>query len=188
MLRLPISALITLSCSVIYWGGFSLNTQLFQATNFSAGVNWIFLPAGLRLLLVLIFGIYGAVGVSIASILIGLSDFFPNDQLTAIFSGIISGFSPYLARLIILNQTRLSASLDNLGPKSLLICICIFAVISPLFHQILFYINGYTDNLGASLSVMIVGDLLGSFLVVYAAKLIIEAQKLFTLNKKSRHS
>lgn len=151
--------------------------RLFEASNFSAGVNWVFIPAGLRLLLVLIFGIYGAIGVSVASIYIGLDGFFPNDPLTALVSGLISGFSPYIARAFVINKTRLSDSLNNLGPKSLLICICIFAFISPLFHQIWFYTKGYTDNFGASLGVMIIGDLIGSFIVVYAAKSLISMKQ-----------
>lgn len=183
MLRIPISITFILICSLIYWCGFALNMSLFEASNFSAGVNWVFLPAGLRLLLVLIFGIYGAVGVSVASIYIGWEDFFPNDHFTALVSGLISGFSPYVARVFILNKTRLSDSLNNLGPKSLLICICIFAFISPLFHQIWFYTKGYTDNFGASLGVMIIGDLIGSLIVVYAAKSIITMKQLIPTKK-----
>lgn len=185
MQRLTIGSLLIFICSLIYLGGFLLNMQLFHSMNFSEGVSWIFLPAGLRLLLVLIFGLYGAVGISIASILMGWQNFFADDHLTAILSGLISGFSPFVARSLILNKTRLSDSLNNLGPKSLLICIFIFAVISPFFHQILFYINGYTNNFGASLAVMIVGDLIGSLIVVYAAKLTIEVNRLL-LNKSSR--
>lgn len=174
MQRIFISTISILICALLYWGGFSLNMQLFDKASFSVGVSWIFLPAGLRLLLVLIFGLYGAVGISLASILMGWNNFFSDDPFTAIASGIISGFSPYLARTLILNKTRLSVSLNNLGPKSLLICIVIFAVISPLLHQLLFYTNGYTDNFGASLTVMIIGDLIGSLIVVYAAKSFIE--------------
>jgi hypothetical protein len=156
--------------------------HLFHSATFSTGVNWIFLPAGLRLLLVLLFGLYGAIGVSIASVLIGWVDYFPEDHITALFSGLISGFSPFLARFIILNKTRLSDSLNNLGPKSLLICICIFAVISPIFHQILFYANGYTANFGASLFVMILGDLIGSLILVYLTKTLIELHRLIPRN------
>lgn len=183
MFRPLISILFIFICSLVYWCGFSLNMQLFQASHFSAGVNWVFLPAGLRLLLVLIFGIYGAIGVGAASVWIGWGDYFPDDHLTALISGIISGLSPYLARFFILNNTRLSDSLNNLGPKSLLICICLFSVISPLLHQAWFYIRGYTENFSESLSVMIVGDLIGSFIVVYAAKLMISLHRLLPASK-----
>lgn len=185
MQRIFLNSILILICGLLYWGGFSLNMQLFEKASFSVGVNWIFLPAGLRLLLVLLCGFYGAIGISIASIFMGLNSFFIDDQVTAVISGILSGFSPYLARALILKKTRLSVTLENLGPKSLLICIFIFAVISPLLHQILFFTNGYTDNFGASLSVMIIGDLIGSLIVVYAGKAFIELARFASRQKNT---
>ena len=36
---------------------FELNNALFTSFSFSAGVNWIFLPSGLRLAFILVFGV-----------------------------------------------------------------------------------------------------------------------------------
>ena len=42
---------------------FRLNGALFGWLEFSAGVNWVFLPSGLRLMLVLLWGPWAALGL-----------------------------------------------------------------------------------------------------------------------------
>ena len=180
MHRILTTALLLTLSSLFYYGGFSLNTFLFSRADFSVGVNWIFLPAGLRLLLTLLFAEEGAVGIAISSMAIGLFNFFTNDPLTAITSGIISGVSPYIARMIILHKTNLSEGLGNLSTSLLMQCAFIFSIISPTLHQIWFYIQGYTSNFWSSLCVMMIGDLIGSIIVIYLAKLSIDIWRIFS--------
>ena len=166
-----------------YWGFFKLNESVFNDLLFSTGVNWIFLPAGLRLLLTLLFAEEGAIGITIASIAIGINHYFTNDVLTAVISGAISGIAPYVARLIVLNKLRLKSDLTNLSLGNLFLCILIFAVISPLMHQLWFYYAGYTQNFLTSLSVMTLGDFIGSLIVIYSAKLLINIWRGLTIVK-----
>ena len=50
-----------------YTSLFYVNNWLTSELIFSLGVNWIYLPAGLRLFLTLIFGLPGAIGIVLAS-------------------------------------------------------------------------------------------------------------------------
>ena len=52
-----------LSYTILFYVNNSLTSELV----FSLGVNWIYLPAGLRLFLTLIFGLPGAMGIALAS-------------------------------------------------------------------------------------------------------------------------
>jgi len=52
-----------LSYTILFYANNSLTSELV----FSLGVNWIYLPAGLRLFLTLIFGLPGAMGIALAS-------------------------------------------------------------------------------------------------------------------------
>ena len=65
-----ISGKTIIACALTYTLLFYLSDWLTAFLEAAPGVNWIYLPAGLRLFLVLIFGLSGAIGISIASILI----------------------------------------------------------------------------------------------------------------------
>lgn len=161
-----------------YLGFFSLNTIFFSNSHFSTGVNWIFLPAGLRLLLTLVLAEDAAIGISLSSIVIGFSDFFKDDLITGFGAGLLSGLAPYIAYSLVIKQYAISHNLSNMNYRSLFICIVLFALISPTMHQVWFFSRGYTTDFLSSLSVMMVGDLIGSLLVVYFAKSLIFLRKV----------
>lgn len=164
--------LIILISSLLYSLSFSINTYFLDGFSHSLGISWIFLPAGLRLLLTLMFASSGAIGIAISSILIGIFFYFEGLVL-GIGAGIISGLAPFLARYLAFKSMDLKTSLDTLNGPKLINCILIYSLINPLLHQSLFTAlnpdNPFLENLG----VMIIGDLIGTVIVVYAAKLII---------------
>jgi hypothetical protein len=75
-------------------------------------VSWIYLPAGLRLFLILIFGLSGAIGI-----------------------GLISGFAPLLANWVVVSNTQINNDLSNLSMQKTILCIAIYALMSSGFHQ-----------------------------------------------------
>jgi hypothetical protein len=88
-------------------------------------------------------------------------------------AGITSGLAPFIARYLALKDMGLTENLATLDGSKLLNCIFIYSLISPILHQTLFTIadpkNNFFDNLG----VMIIGDLIGSMIVIYSAKTVI---------------
>ena len=56
------TALILLS-AFLFVSFFELNDWLFDFFEYSEGINWVFLPAGFRILLVLVLGLPGALGI-----------------------------------------------------------------------------------------------------------------------------
>lgn len=175
-------ALLLIFSAGIYWSFFALNSVLFTGFNFSTGVSWIFLPAGLRLLLTLLFAEEGAIGISIASFYIALTGDFKSDLITAIVTSIISGGAPLLARALVISKSGITANLSNLNNTRLLICVLFFSMMSPIMHQIWFYLHNYTDNFFTSLTVMIIGDFMGTMIIIYLAKLIIFTWRLKNSN------
>ncbi|WP_231969361.1 hypothetical protein [Polynucleobacter necessarius] len=63
---------------------FYLNGWLTNSWTCDLGVKWIYLPAGLRLFLTLIFGFSGAAGIALASFLISYFGDFPGDLIICI--------------------------------------------------------------------------------------------------------
>ena len=114
---------------------FYLNNWLTSELVFSLGVNWIYLPAGLRLFLTLIFGLPGAIGIALVSFLISYYGDFPHNLILCIGIGLVSGFAPYLARVFVISNVPLTPDLSDLNFQKLVICILIYAVLSAGLHQ-----------------------------------------------------
>ena len=138
---------------------------------FSLGVNWNYLPAGLRLFLTLIFGLPGAFGITLASFLISYFGDFPHDLTLCIGVGIVSGFAPYIARVFVLSNIRLAPDLSDLNFPKLIHCILVYAFLSAVLHQWWFSIMALENTGGIkNISVMFIGDVLGSLILVSLIK------------------
>lgn len=150
---------------------FYINAWLTTHLSYGLGVNWIYLPAGLRLFLTLIFGLSGALGIAIASFVICFSGQFPPELITCIGIGLISGFAPYLARLFVMSNISISSDLSNLSLQKLAICILIYAALSSGLHQWWFAVREL-DEAGTlnHFLVMLTGDVLGTVAMIGLVK------------------
>lgn len=146
------------------------NEWLFTRLEFVPGINWIYLPAGMRLLCVLLFGNAGALGLLLISWLVCFFYFFPDDYLRSFMGGILAAAAPWIANRIAQQAFGLQASLSNLSPARLLTCIVVYSIASPLLHHIWFAAHGGTGDLLHGFLVMFIGDLNGTLIVVYAMK------------------
>lgn len=153
--------------SVLYLILFYLNDWLTTELIYGLGVHWIYLPAGLRLFLILVFGLPGALGISFSSFLLSYYGVFSQDLVACIGIALISGFAPYLARIFVLSNIQLEPDLSNLSLQKLMMCILLFALLSAGLHQWWFSSIGL-ENTGTinHFLVMLLGDILGSLLLI----------------------
>lgn len=169
----PVSTLITVAaCAAVYSLFFFLNHLLFKHLEFARGVNWVFLPSGLRLSLVLIFLGWGALGIALASMAISYFG-YGMSPLDAVITGCISGLAPWLARRLCLDWLRIDPDIQHLNPTQLVQLGVVFSVISPLLHQLWYSWNGSSTHFVSDTGVMIVGDLLGTLLILFGLRLFI---------------
>ncbi|MFZ4479227.1 MAG: hypothetical protein ACOYNZ_04975 [Rhodoferax sp.] len=171
------NATVIAATAIAYFLLFQINSFLFSRLGYSEGVDWIYLPSGLRLVFVLIFVETGAIGIAIASSAIGLMYCCNGDAVTAVGAGAISGFAPWLARQTSLNLFELDVNLNRLTSSTLIKVAVLFSVFSPVMHQVWFSWRGQTQNFIGSTAVMVIGDLAGTALVLYAAKLLLLAHR-----------
>lgn len=150
-----------------------VNEWLFSTLEFARGINWIYLPAGMRLLCTLLFAEAGAVGLLLVSWLVCFFYFFPDDVSRSFMGGILAAAAPYLAYRIAQQAFGLRTSLSNLSSKRLFALIVFYSVASPVLHHIWFAIHGETDDFVRSFCIMFIGDLNGTVIVVYAMKMIL---------------
>lgn len=163
-------AMVVVLTAVAYIALFQVSSWLISPSAFSDGVSWVFLPSGLRLVFVLIFLHWGAIGVGLGSALISLRYQLSGDIVTAAVTGFISGFAPWLARALCVRRFGLDAGLRGLTPGALLGLSAVFALISASMHQAWYFIRGQTVELLHTTAVMALGDFLGTVCVLYLAK------------------
>jgi hypothetical protein len=177
------NVLLTLASTLVYYLIFSINRFVFQSFEFSFGVNWVFVPSGVQLLIVLIAVWQGALGIVLASFIIGLENYYLDSVFRTFITALISGFSPLLARKICFDFLGIKKDLLNITRKSILQMSFVFAFISASLHQIWFFYNEKSEAFTQSLFVMAVGNLLGTILVLGTIRLI---QFNFQNDKSSR--
>jgi ABC-type glycerol-3-phosphate transport system permease component len=168
-LGLEAKALIMLGCAAFYVYAFKLNFYFFESLNFSQGVNWVFIPSGLRLLFVLVFLEAGAIGVIAGSIFINYTIFQPENFQHIIVTGLISGASPLLALAVSRRIFSLDSTLSGFTTQTLFKVSVLFALFSSVLHQGWFFVVGDTDNFIINSAVMALGDWFGTVLVIATA-------------------
>ena len=92
-MTLPKRIALVAACALFYYVIFYLNKLLFDTYEFSYGVNWVFIPSGFQLLIVLIAAVDGAIGVALASIAIGFELYFLESSFRTLITAFISGGS-----------------------------------------------------------------------------------------------
>ena len=176
-------ALLVLICAVAYFYAFKLNLYWFDWIEFSHGVNWVYIPSGLRLLFVLIMPRLGAVGVALSSITVNYSYGDPDAHVFNIVTGVMSGVSPYIARYLARRWLNLDPLLVNLTGRDFFKISVLFAVVNALLHQLWYFGMDKTQDFLASTLAMAVGDWFGTVLVLATASLGIQLFK-FSQNRK----
>jgi hypothetical protein len=168
--RLRLFLLGVFISALLYSTLFFFNDWITETVKYDLGVSWIYLPAGLRLFLILIFGLAGAIGIAAASFAISYFGAFPAELVTCIGIGLISGFAPLFAKWVVVSNTYISNDLSNLSMQKILLCIAIYALMSSGFHQYWFMLRDLESGSINHFLVMFAGDVAGSILLIALIK------------------
>lgn len=160
---------ITISAA-LYMGLFYFNQYITQPFEIAMGVNWIFLPAGVRIFVTLIFNYSGAIGLAIASLLINHIGFYELDLTSTLGIAIICGIAPLLGRQFVIHNLKVQADLSNISIKQLLAIITIYWLLSSGLHQIWFVARDLDSGSWNHFLAMFCGDVVGSILFVALIK------------------
>ena len=167
----------TLISALLYSALFFFNDWLTETVKYDLGVSWIYLPAGLRLFLILIFGLSGAIGIAAASFAISYFGVFIPDLVTCIGIGLISGFAPLLAKWLVVSSIPINTDLSNLSIQKIILCIIIYALMSSGLHQYWFELRDLESGSLNHFLVMFIGDIAGSVLLIAVIKYSIDLLK-----------
>ncbi len=164
-----LQALTIAASALLYFGFFHLNSWLFSALEVHRGANWIFLPAGLRLLNTLLLGGEGAIGLLLASFAISFG-VVHDDPITAAVSPFISAGAPYLIYRFVLAK-GLPSTLEQLTPALLSVLIVMYATASSFLHSVWYAMRGVSKSFWSGFPAMFIGDLIGTMIIIYLIKL-----------------
>ena len=161
--------------AVIFFGSiyavlYYLNDFFFSIFTINSTVSWVYLPAGFRLLGVILGGLSGSVGVGVASALIfyfsnSTSSALNVDGYTACIVGIASGGVPYFIYLFFIHLKIINSSLQDLNLKHIIFMSSCCAFGSVAAHQGIFWL-AFSKGLYSDFIAMLVGDLIGIAMVL----------------------
>ena len=149
---------------------FYFNQAITAPLEEAKGVNWIFLPAGIRIFITLIFDYSGALGLALASLLINYIGFYELDLVSTLGIAIICGMAPLLGRHFVIHNLKVQADLSNIVFTQLLATIIAYSLLSSGLHQLWFITRGLDSGSWNHFIAMFCGDIAGSVLFVVAIK------------------
>lgn len=168
--RVRVKILMVIVTMFAFLTALLVNELLFIRYEFIPGVNWIFLPGGIRVLALLLFGSAGALGLLLVSLLICYFYFFPGDVSRSVAGGLIAAGAPYLAYRAFRAIYGPKPTFSTMSFTQLSVCALLFSILSPLLHHLWFILRGDHASF-ESLMVMTAGDLGGTLIVLAIARL-----------------
>lgn len=174
--QLAEQAALTLVSAVLFVSFFELNQWLFSSLEYSQGISWVFLPAGFRVILVLAFGLPGALGLMLGSWFIDSEALLSPSWLFPFFNGVVSGLTPWLV-MKYLNRLGLPGlQLQTMTAQGLLQLTLIFSAASAFGHQMVWWLlERPGSNLWVDVWPMFIGKALGALLMLYGMKWVLNA-------------
>lgn len=163
---------------------FGLNTLLDPVFFEHIGVSWLFIPAGVRLLAVVLYRWKGAFGICVGSFVTSL--YLYEDPVFITGTSIISGAAPWIVLQLLELNPGFRQNLADLSWLNLLLMCLMFALVNVTLTQGFFVYmgtTGYSAVPEISLA-MFIGDLSGAILVM--ASVFFLAPRLGIIKKPAR--
>ena len=153
---------------------FELNMAMFRKLLFSTYATWIFLPSGLRLISVIIFGWLGVLGLFIGTFITYYLNGFTLGNPLIIAT--ISAVNPYMAVAACRYLLKIDDLFTQLSAGKLLFFSLMSALFNSFFHQFYLHLRN-NEGFANDSFVMFYGDFFGSLIILYLMSLTIKYLK-----------
>lgn len=160
------------SVAVAYLLFFKLNEWVFSVAKVSDHISWIFLPAAIRMLAVLLLGWAGVAGLYLGSLAL-LGPRFDIDPLGALLLAGISSLPCLVAARLVQWRLGVTSDLAGMTGRQLLIFGVAGGLASSGAHTLYFAWAARSTEPLEGFVPMFVGDAAGTFIVLYGAALIL---------------
>ena len=167
--RLDINLGYSVFVALAWVGLWHLNGFLFNAAEVAPLVSLVFLPAVLRPVAVLLFGIPGAVGLMLGSALTiptieTLNVFL---VLTILSNGLVAWVVLAFMRLMPIYRSELTADMSGLTLRTVIVLASLTALVSSLTNSFIYSLSPDLSESSGLILFMLVGDTIGALLMLY---------------------
>jgi len=166
-------------CAPLFAATHLANAWLFDHISVSNHINWIYLPAFLRVAYVLILGpVWGFTAIFVGSSLLGAS--FNENLLQSSLNAGASAIGPVLA--LVLFRLLKERSLRIAQPSDLMQMCLLYALINAVVHHFCWAYQQPEQLLSVSqLPIMVIGDLAGALLGAFLFTFLMRRSGLYPL-------
>ena len=171
--------------SLLLVGSFKANQYLDEIMLYAPGVSLIFVPAGVKLLCILVGGLPAAVGVYFGSVYLSTLMWTQVPSLGNMFMALIAVVTYGLAVHLVMQKCRIKNDLSNLSYWHVIWLSAAASLLNGFGLNIAYFSQGVTsasEFFGKS-TAMAFGDFLGCFVVVTLFTIVIRTVK--SLRKKA---
>jgi len=168
-------ALFVLASTLIWCGFIALYDWLFGWTQWVPGVNLVYLPHGLRMILVILFAESGAVGICLGTALMGFDLLRANPAL-GLSHSFVAGASVWLAARLLIKRSDLAGETPQTGSdlaaidgRNLIALAFASSALNASGHVLAWLLfESEAKQLEVRFATMFTGDLLGAVILLYA--------------------
>ena len=134
-----------------------------------------------------LFGVWGAIGIAIAHPIAVLTQYNPTDIAFLITDSVISGFGGLLVLVVSQKLFGISPNLEGLRPKHLPLLSLMMAIAMPFMFNAVQVAFGYrpVSEAASKFWPMLLGDFLGCFILITVVLLLIKAYRALSQAQKS---
>ena len=167
--------------AAVVWCGFAWTYhQLFAWLEWVPGINIVYFPHGLRMILVIVFAEAGAVGIVLGS-MIGGMDLMRTNPALGLADSLVAGTAVWLAARIVIKPSPKSSLLPQtaggiaaIDGRSLVLLAFASSVLNSLGHVLGWMLfDTEAKQLEVRFATMFTGDLLGAVILLYALRALI---------------
>lgn len=152
---------------------YALNDWLFEHVAVSVYASWVFLPAALRMLAVMLCGWVGVLGLFVGSMITGYYTHGLTDPGMLVVLAGLSALAPMMAFLVCTHWFGWRGDLRGLSAMQLVVLSTLVSFFGASLHNLHFLTIGAIDGFGSTFMTMFVGDMAGTFIVLYGAKFLL---------------
>jgi hypothetical protein len=160
--------LLTCAFALVY----ALNNSLTDSLRLVPGAHLVHIPSGIKLLMVLIFELTGALSIAAVSLLAGLLFYFPDSPGVSLQLALANALAPFLTLKLLIARDNFDEWISGLSKGRLIAMGLVFATLNSALNQLVIYWNGVTDDIVSGLGVMFIGDITGVYITLLLLKLI----------------
>jgi hypothetical protein len=147
---------------------FDINALLDGFALYAQGINLIFIPAGFKLLCVLLGGEAAAAGLLLSSIYVSYRDLGHTTEIQMVYFALASVGSYYCTVYVLKKTLSINDTLSNLRYLHIVILSAAVSVVNGTIHNLVYVWQGrfQMEDFFSHSAAMVVGDFLGCFIVI----------------------